>query len=212
MQAELVVAKSDPAFSSGAVITGRASARGAAFTADRSARFQEAVLQGNVFCATDQGTGGQMPAGLSASPITVSLYNPASSGKIGVIWYASLTSKVAPAAASVIWIAANTNTVAAATTGTAASTRNALIGSASNPVIQALTTATLPAAPVAIMTLGTLLTGAITVQTQATPLGGFIDGGIVMYPGSSLSFQSSTISGAAGCHGSWIWEEISLPA
>lgn len=205
-----VVRTSDPVFSAGASVAPSISRRGGLQTADTSARFQEAVLRGKCFIASDQGTGGQMPAGLSASPITVSLYNPASSGVNGIIWYASLTSKVAPAAAAVIWIAANSNTVAAATTGTAASTRNCLVGSAANPGIQALTTATLPAAPVAVLTLGALLTGAITTVPQVAALGGFIDGCLIMAPGSSLSFQASTISGAAGCHGCWVWEEVAV--
>jgi hypothetical protein len=147
---------------------------------------------------------------LSASPTTVTLNNPVGSGVNGVIIYAGVTFIVAFAAGAIVWIGANTNSLAAATTGTAAVVRNCLLGSSNVPRIQAFTTATLPAVPVAVAVLGAGLTGAITTVPHAQTLGRFFGGSLIMAPGSALSFQASTASGASGAAGEWIWEEVAI--
>jgi hypothetical protein len=179
-------------------------------TAPISGRFQEAVLRGNCYCVANP-AGIQTQAGLSATTPALTLYNPAGSGKNGIIWYASAAFAVANAAAAAVWLAANTNINAAATTGTLTTThRNCLLGAAANNAIQALLAATLPAAPVGVALLGIGLTGAITVETTAKLVGGWLDGAIVMGPGTSISIQTSTASGANGLWCSFIWEEIEV--
>lgn len=185
--------------------------RSAAFlNAPISARFQEAVLRGSCFgVASTAGVTSQ--AGLSATTPVLTLYNPASSGKNGILWYAAASFAVANTAAAAVWLAVNTNAVAAATTGTATSVhRNLLLGSANNPAITPLTAATLPAAPVGVALLGIGLTGAITTETTAKLIGGWLDGAIVIGPGCSVSIQTSTASGASGLWCSYMWEEIDI--
>lgn len=173
--------------------------------------FAAAVERGRCFATTNQGTGIITQAGLSATDAILALHNPAGSGVTGRLWYAGFLAKVAWTAAGVVWLAANTNTVAAVVTGTAAVVRNLKLGGLTDSqgqTLLALTTATLPAAPVAICTLGVGLTAAITVQTGLLPMGRWFNGAILIQPGTTLSFQSSTASGAAASHGEFIWEEI----
>lgn len=177
-------------------------------TQDGHAQLQEAVFRGKCFSAC-QTTATTMPAGLSASPTTTTLYNPLNSGVNGVIWYGGVTNLIVFAAAATVWVAVNNNVVAAATTGTALQGVNLLAGSGNNPVISALTTATLPAAPTrALAILGAGLTGAITTIPTTAPLGRWFNGSIILGPGCSLSFQSSTVGPTTGTVGEWIWEEI----
>ncbi len=193
--------------SDGSVTGARLSKDAAVVTQDGHATFQEAVIRGNVYCVGD-GTGGQNPSALSASPISVALYNPKGSQVNAVIWYAAVISTVAPAAIQAVWLGINNNIAAAATTGTALASKNCLAGSAKTGAVTPLTTATLPAAPVIALVLGATLTGAITTSAVSPVIGGFINGAVVLAPGSSASFQFSSISGAAGNFGSWIWEEV----
>lgn len=171
--------------------------------------YLEAIRNGNGFAVSDQ-AGGAMPAGLSTAPINVVLFNPKGNSKGAAILSAGLVSAVAPAAIAFIWVAVNNNVAAAAVTGTAGVPRNLAVGNGNAPTVLTLTTATLPAAPVAIDVLGTLLTGAITVQTQQAALYKWYGGSIVLLPGSALSFQASAASAAAGVQGSWMWVEYDL--
>ena len=192
---------------SGTFPTAKGSIEGITLVQDAHSRFQQAVMQGNCYCVGDS-AGGANPSGLSASPISVCLHNPQSSGVNAVLWYASVSTAVAPAAIQHVWLAINQNPLAAATTGTALATKNCLVGSSKRSATLAFTTATLPAAPVVALVLGAIGTGAITVQMTIPLLGGWLDGAIVLAPNSSVSFQFSSVSGVAANMASWIWEEV----
>lgn len=186
----------------------RLSRLGAMSAAFSQASYQAAVERGNVFGVCNQ-SGITTQAGLSATTPALTLYNPAGSGKIGVLWYAGATFTVAFTAAAVIWVAANTNVAAAAVTGTLTTAhRNLKLGATNNPGLIPLLAATLPAAPVAIATLGAGLTGVITTVPQVAPLGRLFDGGIELLPGTAISIQTSTASGASGTFCDYIWEEM----
>lgn len=175
---------------------------------DAHARFYESAVRGNIYHVANQ-SGITTQAGLSATTPPLTLYNPAGSGVNGVIIYAGCVNSVAFAAAAVIWVAVNTNIVAAAVTGTLTTAhRSGLLGSSTSNKVQALLAATLPAAPVAVATLGVGLTGAITLQPTLPTLGRFFDGGLILYPGAAISLQTSTASGASGFFGEFIWEEV----
>lgn len=195
-------------FADGSPVTERMSKDGSLIVQDGHAKYQEAVARGKVFSAC-QTTATTIPAGLSASPTTTTLYNPLGSGVNGVVLYGGVTSLIAFTAAATIWVAINNNLAAAATTGTALAGVNMLAGSGNVATIQALTTATLPAAPTrALAILGVGLTGAITTVPTGAPVGRWFDGAIVLGPGCSLSFQASTAGPTTGSVGEWIWEEI----
>ena len=168
--------------------------------------YREAVEAGRCFAVCNQ-AGVTSQAGLSATTPVLSLYNPASSGKNGFVHFAGATFSVAFAAASAVWVAVNTDTAAAATTGTATTAhRNLKLGGGA-PALQPLLAATLPAAPVAISLLGIGLTGAITTVPQIQTLGRWFDGGLIVAPGTTISFQTGTASGASGTFCELIWEE-----
>lgn len=181
---------------------------GALIISDAHGRYFEATSRGAVFATANQ-TGVTIPAGLSTAPTTVTLFNPKGSGVYGVILYAGLSTSIAPAAAQVIWIGANTNIAAADVTGTVATVRNCLIGNSKAPAISALTAATLPVAPVAIATLGVVFAN-ITAAPEDQPLAREFAGALVLLPGGALSFQGSSAGGASGSWGEWVWEEVPI--
>lgn len=173
-----------------------------------SAKFQELTLTGKVYTVSNQ-TGITTQAGLSATTPALTLYNPSGSGVNGVLLYAGCVNSVAFAAASVIWLGFNANVVAAAVSGTLTTAhRNNLLGGASSNALQALLAATLPAAPVAGPIIGVGLTGAITTIPQLNTMGRWFEGGIIIAPGTAISFQTSTASGASGFFGEFIWAEV----
>lgn len=181
---------------------------GGQVVSDEHARFYEATVRQNVYTVANQ-AGITTQAGLSATTPALTLYNPAGSGVVGVLIYAGFVASVAFAAASVIWLGANTTLSATAVTGTLTTAhRNGLLGGGTGNKVQSLLAATLPAAPVAIASLGVGLTGAITTIPSISTSGRYFDGGIILYPGSALSFQTSTASGASGFFGEFIWEEV----
>ncbi len=180
---------------------------GALGVTDAHGRYTEAVYRGNVFTAANQ-SGVATQAGLSATTPVLTLFNPAGSGKLGVLLYAGVGFPIAFAAAANVFLAANVNPLAAAVTGTAFTARNALLGGSAASVLQVFTAATLPAAPVAICLLGEALTGASTTVPYLLPLGRWFDGSIIIGQGCAISIQTSAASGASGALCEYAWEEI----
>lgn len=174
----------------------------------------EEILKGRAFIVANQ-VGVTSQAGLSGTTPVLTLYNPTGSGVRGKLWMASAHLEVASVAAASVWLAAGTNTVAAAVTGTLTTAhRNLKLGSAGvvagsqgNRVVPLLA-ATLPAAPVAIDLIGVGLTGAITTVPALSSMSKFYPGGcIYIEEGCNISIQTSTASGAAGLLCSYIWSE-----
>ena len=181
---------------------------GATVVTQGHARFQEAVLQGNVYGVANQ-AGVTSQAGLSATTPVLTLYNPAGSGKNLVVWYAGAVFTVAFATAGAIFVAVGTDTVAAAVTGTLTTAhRNLKLGLTSSPTARTFLAATLPAAPVAVALLGVGLTGAITVTLADRPIGRWFDGSLILIPGTNMSLQTGVASGASGMFCEYIFEEI----
>ncbi len=169
--------------------------------------FGEAVDRGSVFAVASQ-AGVTSQAGLSATTPVLTLYNPAGSDVDLVLWYAGATFTVAFATAGAIWVAAGTNTAAAAVTGTLTTAhRNLKLGTSNNCRATPFLAATLPAAPVAVSLLGVGLTGAITTIPQLQTLERWFNGSIVLTPGTNLSIQTGVASGASGTFCEYIWEE-----
>lgn len=186
----------------------RISRRGGLFNAPISASLQEAVLRGRCYGWCSQ-AGVTSQAGLSATTPVGTLYNPLGSGVNAVVWFAGAAFTVAFATAGAVWVAVNTNTAAAAVTGTLSTThRNLLLGSANNPACVPLLAATLPAAPVGLCLLGAGITGAITTAPTSNTLGRWFNGSLILVPGAALSIQTGVASGANGTFLEYIWEEI----
>lgn len=192
----------------GNLTTARGGKTGEAIIGNAHGLYYEPTSRGTIFSVANQ-TGIATQAGLSATTPALTLFNPKGSGVNASILYAGCVVSVAFAAASVIWLAANTNIAAADVTGTASTAvRCGLLGNAKNPSCSALLAATLPAAPVAVATIGIGLTGAITTTPGYGQIGRFFDGTLVLAPGTAISFQTSTVSGAAAFFGEIVWEEV----
>jgi hypothetical protein len=177
-------------------------------TASAQATLQDAVERGYVFAVCNQ-AGVTSQAGLSATTPVLTLANPASSGKNLVLWYAGANMLVANAAAAAVFLAAGTDTAAAAVTGTLTTAhRNLKLGAANNPAARTFLAATLPAAPVAIAILGAGLTGAITTVPSVQSIERWFNGSVILKPGTNISIQTSTASGASGLLCEFIWEEV----
>lgn len=169
-----------------------------------------AVERGNCYIVANQ-AGVTSQAGLSATTPVLTLYNPLGSGVRGRLWYAAAHFEVAFAAAASVFLAAGTNSVAAAVTGTLTTAhRNLKLGgtNAQGNKIVPLLAATLPAAPVAIDLLGVGLTGAITTVPGISPFARWYNGAILIEEGCNISIQTSTASGASSTLCAYIWEEI----
>lgn len=164
------------------------------------------------FVANQAGVTSQ--AGLSATTPVLTLANPAGSGVKGRLLVARATFLVAFAAAAAVFVAAGTNTAAAAVTGTKTTAhRRGRLGGLDDQgnSIQAFLAATLPAAPVAIDLLGAGLTGAITTAPSVEALEArYEPGEIDIMPGTNISIQTSTASGASSMLCAYIWEEVDL--
>lgn len=188
----------------------RSDKTGALVVTQGHGRFQEAVEQGYVFAVVNQ-TGVTSQAGLSATTPVLTLYLPLGSNKKVAIWYVGVTFLVAFAAASAIFVAVGTELQAAAVTGTLTTAhRNLKLGCSDGPAARTLLAATLPAAPVAVGLLGAGLTGAITTIPFIQTLERWYDGALILLPGSNLSIQTSTASGASAMLCEYIWEEIPI--
>ena len=176
--------------------------------------FASAVERGRVFSVCSQ-AGITSQAGLSLTTPGLTLYNPAGSGVTGRLWYASANMLVANAAAATVWLAAGTDTVAATVTGTLTTAhRNLKLGGITPAThgnrIVALLSATLPAAPVGVDVLGVGLTAAITTAMNLPSMERCYYGALLIQPGTNLSIQTSTASGASGLWCSYVWEECDL--
>ena len=97
---------------------------------DAHARFQEAVLAGNVFIGANlAGTAVTTQAGLSATTPALTLYNPPGSTVNLVLWSFGGAIQASPAAAATVMLAMNLPALAGVTTGPVTVT-NALITNA----------------------------------------------------------------------------------
>lgn len=168
--------------------------------------FAQAAERGRCFAVANQ-AGVTSQAGLSATTPVLTLVNPAGSGVNGFLWFAGAQFTVAPATAGAVWLAANTNLVAAAVTGTLTTAHRNLKLGGGTPTLIPMLAATLPAAPVAIALLGVNLTGAITTIPTLETLGRWFNKGIILAPGSAISIQTGVASGASGMFCNYIWEE-----
>lgn len=91
----------------------RKSRGGGLLTAPISARFQEAVLRGNVFGVASQ-AGVATQAGLSVTTPVLTLFNPGDSGVNCVLWFAGVQFTVVFAAVAAVFLAVNSDDSAAA--------------------------------------------------------------------------------------------------
>jgi len=196
--------------SDGAVNPGRSSKLGAMIAADGHGRYTEAVYRGNVYHASMQ-AGASLGTALTATAVTLTLYNPSGSQKLLSLLGASvgLTTALAAAGTAVHVLAANVDPAAAIPTGlTAATVRNNLLGGGLGQG-KAYTAATLPAAPVVVLTTQAYrIIGATPVSEYALNAYTDVGGLIVLQPNTAVTLQG--IGTATSGIVSFVWEEIPL--
>jgi len=184
-------------------------------SADAHARYQDAILNGNCYYAA-MSSGAALGTALTATAVTLTLYNPIGSGVYIVVLEGTLAVTLglaAAASAAVVW-AANTNVLAAAPTSTtlAATYGNAIIGSAKTGAAKAYTAATLPAVPSVIRSLANArIIGATPVSEYTTQIVDPVDGKIVLSPNTAVTVQAILTASALNGIASMLWEEVPIP-
>lgn len=192
--------------SNGSVNAARADRTGALVTTEGHGKYQEAVLQGNVYIGSDlAGTAVTTVAGLSLNNPALTLYNPVGSGKNLVLLEDGIVVTAAPAAATAFFLAYNINTSTVPITTTLANVVNAyLTGIIATPAGQCYRAAQLPGNPIAFRYLG-MITGA-SALTPAVLMDN-VDGKVIIPPGGMISVQTSA---AASVLAHFEWEEVPL--
>lgn len=164
------------------------------------ARYAEPVTRGAVYHAAMQ-AGGVLGTALTASAVTLTLYNPAGSGVNLVLRHASIGLTAAPAGNCVLVYAISANPLAAVPTATTAAVVrcNKLGPSAGKGV--AYTAATLPAAPVIARVLAN-----VSVNINAiSGVSDEIDGALVLPENTAVTIQGigSAVTGIV----TFSWQE-----
>lgn len=164
-------------------------------TAAGSATLQELVVNGSVYMGGTAATG-VAPGTSIGTAAAHAIYNPAGSGKLLVILSTSLGYVSGTLGAGVIHWCANNNPAAAATTGTAITEINALVGASGNNVGQLLTSATLPANPTIARVFCSLQASLASTAVAPWVIRDHVDGALVVKPGCTLSLQATAAAGS----------------
>jgi hypothetical protein len=188
----------------------KGSASGALFSLDRHGTYYEAVRNGNFYHASMQ-AGASLGTALTATAVTLTLYNPSGSPVNLVLMGAgvAITTYLAAAGNAHYVLAANVDQAAAIPTGlTAGTVRNNLLG-ASAGYGKAYTAATLPAAPVIVRAIGNVhLVGATPVSESSYSFWDKTDGALILKPNTALTVQG--VGTASSGIVSMYWEEVPI--
>lgn len=174
---------------------------GSLVTQDGSPRYQESTLNGQMFVASTQA--GVALSLLSATATGFILSNPAGSGRIIIPVEIIVAPTTAPAGVSTLYVAANVNTIAAATVHTTPLVvRSTLLGSSAIGVGLADSAATLPATPVVVRAIpgGPVATGSINSMNIKDE----VAGSFALMPGSTISIQALTTAISAVISVTWL--------
>lgn len=168
-------------------------------------RYYETTYRRSMFTIANQ-TGITTSAALSTSYTGLVLQNPVGSQFNIVLTKVGYAFTVAPTAAVVVGLMTGVN--ATTFTTNLVVPRNRYVGGITS--IGVASTNTTIATPVLETVLGTVLTGAITTQSQQAPTVVDMEGSLILTPGAFVAFYTSTASGASGFLGSFQWVEVPL--
>lgn len=179
-------------------------------TQELHGHFYETTYRGNTYEAVTATTG-VAPGTAIGTTAAFSLYNPAGSGKNLVILDWSMGYVSGTIGGGTIYVCVNSNTVAAATTGTAITVESLLVGSPNNTVAKAFTTATLPVAPIVLRPVWILAAQAAATTDLPGSLREIIDGKLIITPGCTVSFEAVATAGTTPLVTfSMSWEEVNI--
>lgn len=183
---------------------------GALAVADAAARYYEAVSRGNVYRGSTA-VSGVAPGTSIGTTAAFSLWNPPDSGVNLVLLEVSVGYISGTLGAGTIFFVANTNTNAAATTGTAITAVNALVGKTSAAIGKPLTTATLPATPTLVGPFCSLQASLASTAVAPWQIHRYLDGSLAVSPGGTLSLEGVTAAGSSPLLVFGVaWEEVAV--
>ena len=194
----------------GARIPVRLGRNGEIIVGTNHGKYHEAVSRGRCFHASMQ-AGAALGTGLTATAVTLTLYNPVNSGIHLSLLHAAVAITTVPGVGNVNFAyAINVNPLAAVpATNTPGVIRNCLLGGAAGVGI-AYTATTLPAAPVIARMMPGGMYFATTAAAAPMSLSDWVDGSLVLAPNTCLTIQGIGIATAGIV--SMMWEEIPLLA
>lgn len=180
---------------------------GAQRVTDSHGRYGDMSARGNLYCGANQAA--VAVTALNATATGLILTNIVGSGRFLEVINAGVQQALAAATAiDTLQLAAGLLSNTAVTQTTPITVRNGLIGSTATAVGLLASSATLPAAPIAIMGLQSPSVSA-TATTGVPPANWFdIAGMLTLMPGTSLSFSATT---AISCIGHFLWNEYATP-
>lgn len=176
---------------------------GEIITADGFGRYHEPASRNQIFSAANQAAV-NTPAGLTASSLNFTLFNPAGSGVLVSLLDIMIAIAAAPAAASVIWLVQNNNPLQAApatTTSLVASNNNL---NTSSGAAKAFSTATLAAVPSILRLLGAVPAAS---NNTINYIKDEVAGLVIIQPGTYVSIQALS---AISIYAAMTWQEIPI--
>lgn len=186
----------------------RVNASGGILSAGIAAKYQEAVLRGRCYSGGTAATG-VAPGTSIGTTAAFSLYNPAASQFNLVVLRVSMGYVSGTLGAGVVHYLANTNIAAAASTGTAITATNCLIGGTGSATGRPLTTVTLPAAPTVLRPFVSLGASLASTAVQPWQVAEDVDGEFIIAPGGTLSLHGTAAAGSTPLVVFGIlWEEV----
>lgn len=159
------------------------------------ARYYEAVKRGNCYTGGTAVTG-VAPGTSIGTTAAFSMYNPLDSGVDMVILMVAMGYVSGTLGAGVVHYVANSNTAAAATTGTAIAEVNLLVGKAAANACQLLTTATLPVTPTVMHPFCSLQASLASTAVAPWQVIDYVDGKIIIKPGATVSLEATAAAGS----------------
>jgi hypothetical protein len=186
----------------------RAGNMGDLIVSELHGRYYESAYRRSMFSAANQAVTATS-AGLSTTYTGICLSNPINSTVNLVVGKVGWSLLVVQAAVSSISLACGYNSGTNVTHTTPITPRSNYFNNATTGQGLVDAAATLPTAPVYTHILGSALTGAVTVQTQA-PAFYDLEGSLILPPGGYTMIAMSTVSAASSFWGSIAWEEVPL--
>lgn len=168
-------------------------------------RYYETTYRRSMYTVANQ-SATVTTVGLAQTYQGLCIANPTTSTVNVVITKAGYAFPVAPAAAVVVGLMTGSGTTISA----GITPRNRFVGGVSAQCLASAGSLSLPSIPVLETVLGTVLTGAITTQSQQAPTLIDLEGSLILPPGAFCAFYTSTAANTSGFFGSFQWVEVPL--
>lgn len=156
----------------------------------------EATQRSMVYSGCTAATGVAPGTTIAGTTMAFSLYNPLNSGYLLVPLRASIGYVSGTLGAGTVYWLANTNTAAAATTGTAITVSNARLGMAADNIGKLFTTATVPANPTALRPAFILDASLASTVSRPVIATDDLDGEFIVDQGATLSLHATAAAGS----------------